>query len=206
VTARLLLALVALVAAAVPAAAAQAAPAANPPAAKLVLAGADFPDGAVVASVSPSIDPTFGITDIPSTSRFTRRFKEVHFRSLEAPQLISSAFVSKTERGAASVLADLASVARPGSSRKELMGALRAGLGSEMRGSFIRARTLRAGDAAVELVFRITSPAVSFDVAEVWVRDGRAVSAAAVVAPTRAFTLGHRIELAKLLAAHLEAA
>jgi len=172
----------------------------------MVLGEADFPDGATTASVSPAVDSTFGITDVPSSSAFTRRFRAVRFRSLEAPQLISSVFVAKSRARASGVLAELGTITHPGATRRIMMEALRGGLGADMTASFIRARTLHAGDAAVELVFRITSKAVAFDIAEVWVRDGSAVSATAVIAAPRDFTLGDGIELAKLVAGRIESA
>ena len=104
------------------------------------------------------------------------------------------------------MLAELGTITHPGATRRIMMEALRGGLGADMTASFIRARTLHAGDAAVELVFRITSKAVAFDIAEVWVRDGSAVSATAVIAAPRDFTLGDGIELAKLAAGRIESA
>jgi hypothetical protein len=186
-------------------AAAHAAPPATPPASKLVLAASDFPDGAVVASVSTKIDPTFAVSDlVPASSEYTRRFRDVKLGSLELPAVLSSAFVAQSQSRAVSLLAELQGITHPGNVRRTLVDAMRGGMGADMTVSFIRGRTLRLGDAAVEFVVRINRRGGgSFDLAETWIRTGSAVSAVAVISPD-GLTLGKGFELAKLMAARMK--
>ena len=186
----------------VSAAAAQAKP---PAATALVLAKGDFPDGAVVTSVSSKIDATFAVSGIPLSSAYTRRFRDVQVGSLRLPQVISSSFVT-TPTVAAELLGELGRITYPGSGRKTLMDAMRAGAGAgDVTPSFIRGRPLKLADDAVEFVVRLTQrggPAI--DLQEIWIRQGSAISAVAAIAPAHELSLGQGFQIAKLAAAHMK--
>jgi hypothetical protein len=72
--------------------------------------------------------------------------------------------------------------------------------------TLIRARSLALGDSAVELVLHLKLTNAEFDVDEIWVRDGNAVSSAAAYTTSRPLTPGESFALAKTVNGHLKRA
>src|SRR5262249_2716364 len=132
------------------------------------------------------------------------RFRDVQVGSTSLPQLISSSFIT-TSTWATTMLGELERVTYPGSGRKTLMDAMRSGSATDdIAASFIRGRTLKLGDQAVEFVVRLTQRGgASIDLQEIWIRKGNAVSAIAAIAPAHKLTLGQGFQIAKLAAGRM---
>jgi hypothetical protein len=198
---RRLLLVVALVAAAVvPAVAAKASPGAKAPSVRaMVLTKDDFAPGALTEYQGSKIAAVFA----PVVAGMT--LSAAKLDSLRLTEVFSTAFVAKSESQLASLMRSLTIATVPGSGRRAFVQGVKSGAGAGTKASLVRARTLKLGDEAVELILHIDNGSAAFDLVEIWVRQGTAVSAAGAVV-FHPPTAGQSFTLAKLVAGHLATA
>jgi hypothetical protein len=195
-------------AAAVPAVVAHATPAAKPPSSRaMVLTKDDFAPGALTEYQGSKIAAVFApvVADMALSGTYTRTLSEAKLDSLRFAQVFSSAFVAKSESQLANLMRSLTIATVPGAGRRAFVAGVQSGAGADTKASLVRARTLKLGDEAVELVLHIETGGTVFDLVEIWVREGRAVSAAGAVV-FHPPTAGQSFTLAKLVARHLKTA
>jgi hypothetical protein len=206
---RRLLLVVALVAAAVvPAVAAKASPGAKAPSVRaMVLTKDDFAPGALTEYQGSKIAAVFApvVAGMSLSGSYTRTLSAAKLDSLRLTEVFSTAFVAKSESQLASLMRSLTIATVPGSGRRAFVQGVKSGAGAGTKASLVRARTLKLGDEAVELILHIDNGSAAFDLVEIWVRQGTAVSAAGAVV-FHPPTAGQSFTLAKLVAGHLATA
>ena len=119
--------------------------------------------------------------------------------------MFSTAFVAKSEAQLATLMRSLTIATVPGAGRRAFVEGVKSGAGADTKASLVRARTLQLGDEAVELILHLETASAAFDLVEIWVREGTAVSAAGAVL-LHPPTAGQSFTLAKLVAGHLKRA
>ena len=143
---------------------------------------------------------------MPISDRYSRTLSDARLGKLPVAAIFSSAFVSTSESKLGALMSDVSSAIVPGAGRRAFVTALNGGLGQGEHVSLIRARSLQLGDSAVELVLHLELTNGAFDVDEVWIRDGNAVSSAAAYTTSRPLTPGESFALAKTVNGHLKRA
>jgi hypothetical protein len=201
----LFLAAATLVAAAV--APAFAAPVAKPSVAAMVLTKDDLP-GAVVQYQGKKLAPTVApvVADLPISDKYSRTLAGAKLGSTPIAVIFSSAFVSPSEAQPALLMRELSAAITPGDGRRAFVQAMNSELGKGESLTLTRARPLQLGDAAVELVLHLNLSGDQVDVAEVWIRNGNAITTLAAYTVGRPLTPGQSFALAKVLNGHLKRA
>ena len=181
--------------------------AANPPARAMVLTKDDLGAGALVLYQGAKIAPVFApvVEGMKISDRYSRTLTEAKLGPLDLPQVYSSAVVRTNAGEVARLVRDLSLATTPGASRRAFIEGMQRGAGSGTSVTLVRARKLRLADDAIELILHVKTSSGAVELAEVWVRKGHAVSAAAAVSP-RPLTAGQSFTLAKVVAGHLMSA
>jgi hypothetical protein len=198
---RLVLILLLALAAAAPAGAAK------PSARAMVLTKDDVGPGALTLYQGTKIAAVFApvVRGLSISDRYSRTLTDARLGPLTFPQLYSSAFVVASESQLASLVRDLTAATVPGVERRAFVAGMQSGAGSDVKVSLVRARRLKLGDDAVELIVHLKMSGGTFELAEIWIRRGDAVSAAAAVS-AKPLTAGQSFMLAKLVAGRLKSA
>jgi hypothetical protein len=188
-------------------AAAGSATAAEPSPRAMVLTTDDFGPGATVLYQGKKIAPVFApvVAGMPISDRYSRTLGDVALGALKFPQVYSSAFVVTSNSELATLVNNLKIATVPGAARRAFIEGMQSGAGSDVSLTLVRARTLKLGDTAVELILHLKGAAGAFDLVEIWIRKGHAVSAVAVVTP-RPLNAGQSFSVGKIVARHLKTA
>ena len=179
----------------------------NPHARAMVLTKDDFGPGALVLYQGTKIAPVFApvVEGMAISDRYSRTLGEAKLGPVDLPQVYSSAFVLTSERELAQLVRELSLATTPGESRRAFIEGMQQGAGAGTSVTLVRARRLRLADEAVELILHVKTVSGAVELAEIWVRKGHAVSAAAAVSG-RPLTAGQSFTLGKLVAGHLKSA
>jgi hypothetical protein len=179
--------------------------AAPPVTAAMTLGLGDFPDGAVLVRQSTKLDAW--LPKIPAASAYSRSFTNARLGKLDLPTVNAAAIIARRKADVTGLMSSLVLVVHSPAGRKAFLAEIEKSMGTSaktMTAKVVRARVLRVGDSAVELVFRFRSPSASFQVGELWVSDGRALSVVLFLAAEPGVSAGQGTALAKALAGHLD--
>jgi hypothetical protein len=198
------LALLAVVTA-VSAVAATAGRAAPPVTAAMTLGPLDFPDGAVLVRQGAKLDAW--LPKIAASSVYSRSFRNARIGKVDLPTVNAAAILAKRTTDVTALMSSLVLVARSPAGRKAFLAEIKASMGpsaSKVTSTkVVRARPLQVGDSAVELVFHFDTAGASFEVGELWVSVGKALSVVLFLAAEPGVSAGQGTALAKALADHL---
>jgi hypothetical protein len=179
--------------------------AAPPVTAAMTLGLDDFPDGAVLVRQSTKLDAW--LPKIPTASTYSRSFTNARLGKLDLPTVNAAAMIARRKADVTGLMSSLVLVVHSPAGRKAFLAEIEKSMGARaktMTAKVVRARVLRVGDSAVELVFRFRSATASFQVGELWVSDGSALSVVLFLAAEPGVSAGQGTALAKALADHLD--
>jgi hypothetical protein len=193
------------VAAAASGAAATAGRAAPPVTAAMTLAPLDFPGGAVLVRQGTKLDGW--LPKIPASSTYSRSFSNARLGKADLPTVNSAAILARRTADVTELMSSLVLVARSPAGRRAFLAEIRKSMGASASTvtatKVVRARPLDAGDSAVELVFHFDTTGASFEVGELWVSVGKALSVVLFLAAEPGVSAWQGTALAKVLADHL---
>jgi len=184
-----------------------AAHAAVPPVtAAMTLAGEDFPGGAVLLGEGTAPAPF--LPKIAASSRYSRSFGSARLGTVDLPTVNSAALLAKRTTDVTRLMSSLVLVTRSPEGRKAFLDEIRSSMGAAASkvtsANVVRARSLAVGDSAVEVLLRFRTATSTFQVGEVWVSSGRALSVVLYLAAEPGVGAGQSTALARTLAGHLQ--
>jgi hypothetical protein len=175
-------------------------------AASMTLDKPDFTQGAVLVSEGPQ--PLAGIPSFPSSSSYSRSFRNVGLGKAVLIILQSSVSVAKKASDPAAVMSSLILLTRSPAGRKEAAFQVKTSLAKALNPtsvSVLRARVIRSGDSAVDLLFLVHSKTGPLEFGEQWIEVGPALSLTVFATSGAGLTAGDATRLVKLVASHLRA-
>jgi hypothetical protein len=184
---------------------------ATTPAESMVLTTADFPAGASVLleRAVPTYLPARGYS-----SAYTRALEQVMVGNLQITSLVSSAEKMQSPAIAAKFISSLAAQTKSPATRAALLAAMKKIVDNALGNSkakpvttkLLRARTLDVGDGGVDIVLELDTSAVSFEIGEVYVRQGQGLEIVQWTTGPPGIPANEDVALARLAVSHMQKA
>jgi hypothetical protein len=174
----------------------------TPIAANMVLQLQDFRGG---TTVSASAKPSQFLPPLATSSSYTNTFANASLSNVTLTSTVSSALIAKDTASPAKFMSGLLAQMRSAGGRSSLLDSAAQTLPARDRSgitasSVARERIVHVGDAAAELVFRFTRGGSTFDVGELWIQVGPALSLTLYRDTPPGLSVASEYALARLLA------
>jgi hypothetical protein len=175
----------------------------------MTLATADFPVGAALIYEGPQL--IAGFPRFNASSSYSRTFRDVALGTAKVATLESSVSVAKKTGDPASLMSSLIATTRSAAGRKSAADQVKTSLGKSLHPtsvSMLRGRVIKAGESAVEMVFRLQTKSATdrIEIGELWVKVGSALSLTVFATNGPGVTAGNAASLAHLVATHMKTA